>query len=43
MQQHFAINVIGGFVVGKALKTLLHYMLILGSMRHEYLFENHFL
>ena len=35
MQQHFITNVIGGFVIGKALKTLLHYVLILGSMKQE--------
>ena len=43
MQLHFIINATGGYVVGKALKTVLHYVLILGSMKPEYLFGNHFL
>ena len=43
MQLHFVINATGGYVVGKALKTVLHYVLILGSTKPEYLFGNHFL
>ena len=39
MQLHFVINATGGSIVGKALKTVLHYVLILGSMKPEYLFE----